>query len=216
MENWRSVRDGFKKQATPLESRWLYDALHESGHIKNGDVTDDQSLVEDQEISPESSGPEEEAANEWAEDTLFDSRSDAIEDAITEACRGRLQSLKAALPRVAQDYNINVGALANYMAYRLAQQRENWWGAAHGLQDGGKESLRGRQGRVARMHEYLQVVGVDRALLQRALNDESYATLKKKLNIGCKTWTVEMVFTASVPLTSWWLKIKWDSVLNAE
>lgn len=160
------------KQGTPLESRWLYDALHESGHIKNGDVTDDQALVEDQEISPESSVPEEESANEWAEDTLFDSRSDTIEEACTEACRGRLQNLKGTLPHVAQDYNINVGALANHMAYRLAEQHESWWGAAHNLQDGGKNPFEVARDVLLEYTNLYRLSEFDRALLQRALNDE--------------------------------------------
>jgi len=122
------------KQTMQLESRWLYDALHESGHIKNGDVTDDNSLIEDQEISPETSGTEEEAANEWAEDTLFDGRSEELEEACTKACHGQLQRLKAALPEVAKEFNVNLGSLANHMAYRLKEQHENWWGAAQNLQ----------------------------------------------------------------------------------
>jgi transcriptional regulator with XRE-family HTH domain len=160
------------KQATPLESRWLYDALHESGHIKNGDVTDDLALIEDQEISPESSIPEEEAANEWAEDTLFDSRSDDIEEACTRACRGRLEGLKSALPKVASDYNINLGVLANHMAHRLAQQRENWWGAAHNLQTAGRDPFDVAREIFLQYTNLFRLSEFDRALLQRAINDE--------------------------------------------
>lgn len=160
------------KQATPLESRWLYDALHESGHIKNGDVNDDTALIEDQEISPESSVPEEEAANEWAEDTLFDSHSDEIEDACTRACGGRLQSLKDSLPRVAREHNINLGVLANYMAYRLAQQRENWWGAAHNLQSDSRDPFEVARDILFERTNLLRLSEFDRALLQRALNEE--------------------------------------------
>ena len=122
------------KQSTPLESRWLYDALHESGHIRNGDVTDGGSLVEIQEISPETRGSEEKAANEWSENILFDGHSEKLEEVCTKACNGQLQKLKVALPRVAKEFNVNLGSLANHMAYRLAEQHENWWGAAHNLQ----------------------------------------------------------------------------------
>ena len=160
------------KQSTPLESRWLYDALHESGHIKNGDVTEDVALIEDQEIAPDSSIPEEEAANEWAEDTLFDSRSEEIEEACTRACRGHLPALKAALPQVAKDFNINIGALANHMAYRLAQQRENWWGAAHNLQERGRAPIDITRDILLENTNLFRLSDFDRALLERALNDE--------------------------------------------
>jgi transcriptional regulator with XRE-family HTH domain len=160
------------KQATPLESRWLYDALHESGHIKNGDVTDDVALIEDQEISPESSIPEEEAANEWAEDALFDSRSEEIELACTRACRGKLPALKSALPQVATDFNINLGAIANHMAYRLAQQRQNWWGAAHNLQEGAREPFDVAREILIQNTNLFRLSDFDRALLQRAINEE--------------------------------------------
>jgi transcriptional regulator with XRE-family HTH domain len=160
------------KQATSLESRWLYDTLHESGHIKNGHVTDDLALIEDQEISPDSSVPEEEAANEWAEETLFDSQADEIEEACTRACNGRLQGLKTALPQVATEFNINLGALANHMAYRLAQQRENWWGAAHNLQAGSREPFDVAREILLQNTNLFRLSDFDRALLQRAINDE--------------------------------------------
>src|ERR1043166_2867242 len=159
------------KQTTPLESRWLYDSLHETGHIKNGDVTEDVSLIEDQEISPETSGEEEEAANQWAEEILFDGRSEELERACTSACKGKLQNLKTALPKVAEEFNVNLGSLANHMAYRLAQQNENWWGAAHNLQSSVRNPFEiARQ--VLLEHVNLSCLcQFDRELLQRALSE---------------------------------------------
>lgn len=160
------------KQSTPLESRWLYDALHESGHVKNGDVKDDSAFIENEEISPDASGAQEEAANEWAEDALFDGKSDELEEASTRACGGRLQKLKDALPRVAKEFNVNLGALANYMAYRLAQQRENWWGAAHNLQWTGRKPFEIAREVLFERIDLFCLSGSDRDLLQRALSDE--------------------------------------------
>jgi transcriptional regulator with XRE-family HTH domain len=159
------------KQSTALESRWLYDALHETGHITNGDVTDDAALVEESEISPEASSGEEEKANEWAENVLFDGRAEEIEEACTKACKGSLPKLKAVLPDVAKEYHVNLGSLANHMAYRLAQQGETWWGAAQNLQAGGEPPFD-----TARMLllENVNLAGLsefDRELLQRALSE---------------------------------------------
>src|SRR5262249_35026953 len=110
------------KQTTDLESRWLYDALHEAGHIEKGHVSDDSAILEDQEISPEAIGVEEGEANDWAIDALFDCRSEEIEEACTQACGTKLERLKAALPGVAERFNVNMGCLANHMAFRLAEQ----------------------------------------------------------------------------------------------
>jgi transcriptional regulator with XRE-family HTH domain len=160
------------KQTTPLESRWLYDSLHESGHIKNGDVTNDVSLLEDEEISPDITGDQEEAANQWAEEILFDGRSEELEDACTSACKGRLQNLKAALPRVAKEFNVNLGSLANHMAYRLAKQNENWWGAAHNLQTTARNPFEIAREVLLEHVNLSRLSPFDRELLQRALSEE--------------------------------------------
>ncbi len=160
------------KQSTQLETRWLYDALHETGHIENGDVTGDVSLIEDQEISPQVSGSEEEMANEWAEDALFDGRSDMIEDACTKACNGRLQKLKSVLPKVAKDFNVNLGSLANHMAYRLAGQNENWWGAAGNLQVESKSPFGLGRDVLFEWVNLSRLNTFDRKLLLRALSEE--------------------------------------------
>ena len=39
------------------------------------------------------------------------------------------------MPKVAKREHVAIDALANYMAFRLSQQGENWWGAANNLQD---------------------------------------------------------------------------------
>jgi hypothetical protein len=171
---WK-IRDRFVvvlKQTTQLESRWLYDVLHETGHIKNGDVSDEASLIEEQEISPEISGTEEEAANEWAENTIFDGRSGELEAACTKACNGQLQKLKAVLPRLAKAYNVNLGSLANHMAYRLAQQNENWWGAANNLQTTGRNPFGIAREILLERINLFQLSPFDRELLQRALTEE--------------------------------------------
>lgn len=160
------------KQSTPLESRWLYDTLHETGHIQNGDVNETVALIEDNEISPEASGSEEEAANEWAENTLFDGRSEALEDAATAACGGRLQRLKSVLPNIAAEFNVNLGCFANHMAYRLAEQDANWWGAAQNLQAGGRCPFETAREILLEHIDLFRLNTFDRELLQRALREE--------------------------------------------
>jgi transcriptional regulator with XRE-family HTH domain len=160
------------KQTTPLESRWLYDALHEVGHIGNGDVNDTSSFIEDEEISPQSSNKEEEAANEWAENAIFDGKSDDIEEAATDACKEQLRRLKAVLPSVAARFNVNLGCLANHMAYRLGEQGEDWWGAAQNLQSGGRLPFETARSVLLENVNLFCLNDFDRELLQRALREE--------------------------------------------
>jgi transcriptional regulator with XRE-family HTH domain len=149
------------------------DALHENGHIANGHITDDIALIEEKEISRDNdTKKEEEEANDWAENALFGGRSEEIEEACTSACKGRLQNLKTALPAVADKFNVNVGALANYMAYRLAQQGENWWGAAKNLQLNSRCPFSIAREVLLENVNLLHVAHFDRTLLERALTEE--------------------------------------------
>ena len=161
------------KQVTTLSARLLYDLLHEVGHIARGHVTAGESILEDQEIAPEKRNEEtEDEANEWAEDALFDGDAEQIEQACVAACGGKLQKLKAVLPDVARRYHISAGALANYMAYRLAAHVENWCGAAKNLQIDSTEPFdEARRTLLQRVH-LNRLAATDRDLLMRALTEE--------------------------------------------
>ena len=129
------------KQNTVQSARWLFDLLHEMAHAANGHVTEDQAVIEEQPIGFENTNgnDEETFANEWAEDILFDGRSQEIELACMEACRNNLRRLASVVPSVAEQYVMDTGALANHLAWRLASQGQNWWGAAENLQKGGPD-----------------------------------------------------------------------------
>lgn len=160
------------KQNTPLESRWLYDSLHEGGHIARGHVSDDTSVIEEHEISPDLRSKQEEEANEWAEDVLFGGRSDEIEEACRVACDGRLQRLKAALPEVAQRFGVNLGSLANHLAYRLASEGKNWWGAAHNLQQPEGDPFSTARDALFAHVNLQRLNNLDRDLLMRAVSED--------------------------------------------
>jgi hypothetical protein len=161
------------KQVTPLSSRWLYDLLHEIAHIACEHVTTDAALLEDKEISPEKRNDEtEDEANEWAEDALFDGDSEQIEQACVAASKGKLQKLKAVLPDVARRFHINLGGLANYMAYRLAAQGEDWWGTANNLQRDSTDPFDEARDILLQRVNFQHLSSTDRELLMRALTEE--------------------------------------------
>jgi hypothetical protein len=63
-------------------------------------------------------------ANEFAADVVLSGRAEALAMACAEAAHGSVESLKRAVPRVALDAGVDVGVLANHLAYRLSFQAE--------------------------------------------------------------------------------------------
>lgn len=159
------------KQTALLESRWLYDLLHEVGHIRMGHITDDIALIEERPICPDLHGGDEEAANEWAENVLFDGQSEELEKACEKASGGNLKRLKSVLPNVAEQFNVNLGALANHMAYRLQQQDINWWGAANNVQDTDKQPYEIARNILLKRIDLEQLNTLDRELLVRSISE---------------------------------------------
>ena len=50
-----------------------------------------------------------------------------------------LRSLRSAVQQVAKEEGVPVDYLANYLAYRLSFDGENWWGTARNLQKPGSD-----------------------------------------------------------------------------
>lgn len=124
------------KQTTEQTARWLFDLLHEIGHIVNDHVTEMSAVIETEPLGPKESDvdDEETVANEWAEDVLFDGRTEEIERAVVRECRGNLRMLKNAVSKVADTENMELGVLANHMAWRLSKESTSWWGTAENMQ----------------------------------------------------------------------------------
>jgi len=160
------------KQTTSLESRWLYDLLHEWGHLASGHLSEDSTLLETEPIAPGINETGEIEANEWAEDALFDGDSSEIEQACTQACYGKLQRLKAVLPGVARRYNVNPASLANHMAFRLASEGKDWWGTANNLQEASINPFEIAREVLLLNVDLYRINNLDRDLLVRALTAE--------------------------------------------
>ena len=157
------------KQNTLLESRWLFDLLHEVGHIVSGHISKDMSLIEEQPISPDVKNKQEVSASEWAEDVILDGKSDEIERACVKGCGGRLQRLKIVVPSIATSYNVNAGALANHMAFRLAMEGKDWWGAAHNLQAESEDPFAVAREELLKRVDMQRLNWADKDILMRAL-----------------------------------------------
>lgn len=123
------------KQTSKHEARWLFDLLHEMFHAAQQPEADTMEVIEVDETSVERRTSDEEiAASQFAGDVMLGGRAEELAQACVQAAKGSVERLKKVVPDVAKHENVGVGALANYMAFRLSWQNINWWGAAANLQ----------------------------------------------------------------------------------
>jgi transcriptional regulator with XRE-family HTH domain len=121
------------KQVTRSAARWLFDLLHESYHAAQSD-SDCFVLEEPDEEDADLADDDELAANSFAGNVIFGGTADQLAQEAVNAAEGRLERLKRATVLVAKRHSVDPGALANYLAWRLSLQGEDWWGTANNLQ----------------------------------------------------------------------------------
>ncbi len=124
------------KQKTDSHAKWIFDLLHELYHVFVHLEDSNSSVIEEQEISPAqiSDSIEEREANAFANKIIFGDKADYLAKKCVERANGRMEKLKQSVISVAKEENIRVDFLANYIAYRLNFEGENWWGTANSLQ----------------------------------------------------------------------------------
>ena len=159
------------KQTSRHEARWLFDLLHELFHAGQRPEREMLEVIEADETSPErrDSG-EEVAASQFAGDVVLDGKAEALAQACVKASGGSLERLKSVLPTVAARNGVAIGALANYMAFRLSWQGENWWGAAANLQARDSDPWAIARDVFVERFPYAIDNELDRQLLDRALH----------------------------------------------
>jgi transcriptional regulator with XRE-family HTH domain len=126
------------KQRTASVARWSVDLLHELYHLSTKPGSD-IAIVEPSEGRAEAGFEDEEIdATDFAGDVLLDGRADELAIMCQRESKGRVEHLKNVVVQVAKKEKVDVGVLANYMAYRLGQENKiNWWGTAMNLQPDG-------------------------------------------------------------------------------
>jgi transcriptional regulator with XRE-family HTH domain/Zn-dependent peptidase ImmA (M78 family) len=159
------------KQRTPWESRWTFDLAHELGHVARHIDAGTSAVVELGEINPlaTSADDDEQEANEFAGELLLGEPKTLARE-LAERTRHALPRLKAEVQKAARDHGVEVDALANYMAWRLDLEGENWWSTAGSLQDeSGRAPLVAREALLRRINWSL-LTEDDAALLRAALD----------------------------------------------
>ncbi len=122
------------KQVTDAQARWMFDLLHELKHVASHLSVERPAFVESEEISPHAPVGEERQASRFAGAAILFGRAEELTQRCVAEAGGATERLKRAVQRVAEAEHVPVDALANYIAFRLSRQGQNWWGTANNLQ----------------------------------------------------------------------------------
>ncbi len=122
------------KQSTEFDARMTYDLAHELAHVALHLSPGQPSMIETEEISFDT---EEETAEDEAGDfagaVVLGDPEALTRDVVRRAGR-EVRLLQSVVKQVAPRARVSVGALANYLAWRLEEEAD-WWGAATNLQE---------------------------------------------------------------------------------
>jgi transcriptional regulator with XRE-family HTH domain len=159
------------KQQTKSEARWLFDLLHELWHAGEEPDQPERSLLELPETDPDRrQSTEEKHASMYAGNVVLDGRAEELVKIVLKETDGLIPRFKATVPKVAEREGVSAASLANYMAFRLSLQGQNWWGTANNLQPEGDPWTITRDAFLLRC-DFSQVNPTDRELLTRALEE---------------------------------------------
>lgn len=134
--NINGIRVIVLKQNTKYHARWIFDLLHEMYHALAHLDEPESSIIETQELNPfiNNDTVEEREANTFAHQVLFGDRTEELLTQCVQQTRGKMERLKAVVQTIARKENIREDILANYVAYRLSLDDQNWWGSAASMQ----------------------------------------------------------------------------------
>lgn len=160
------------KQRTQSLARWLFDLLHEFRHAGESPSSPTHAVIEAAETSPERLNSEEEKEASWfAGEVSLGGRAEKLIEECVNKAQGNIPRLKAVVPSVAQSAGVDPAALANYMAYRLSLQGENWWGTATNLQPKGESPWGIARDLLLQRVNLTRLTGLDRELFVQALRE---------------------------------------------
>lgn len=161
------------KHRSRFLARWVFDLLHEWHHAGQAPNEQSHSWIEEADlVSTRRTSPEEQAASQFAGNVLLDGQAEALVAACMKATKGDIPLFKSAAPRIAQQAGVVVDHFANYLAWRLSLQQENWWGTANNLQTQVGDPFSVARDVFYRRFDFQRIDPVDARLLERALRRE--------------------------------------------
>lgn len=150
----------------------MYDLWHEVGHIIE-DAESESFAVIEEEI-PASDDPHEQHAMSIAGDVILDGKADDLAHRAMDLVDSNVPRLDRVVARVAREARVSVGALANHLAFRIAQDSDgkiNWWGAAAKFQAKENDPWQTARDILLEHVDFGRLNPGDRDLLVRALSD---------------------------------------------
>jgi hypothetical protein len=161
------------KQNTSSEARWMTDLLHELRHAAERPELMELETLDSDVLSVERrKSPEEQEATEFSGDVVLEGQAELLARECVAEAKGNTRFLKNAVEGVARRHHVRVDVLANYMAYRLALQGQNWWGAATNLQPTNEGPWQVTRDFLVQRIDPSRLDDSDRRLLLRALERE--------------------------------------------
>ena len=163
------------KQRSSSEARWMFDLLHELYHAAQQPQESSLSIIEAPATSVERRDSDEEvSASQFAADVILNGNADKFAQQCVKRARGSVERLKGAVRRISAEEDLDVGSLANYMAFRLSWQGIDWWGAAQNLQKTGIDPWQVARDAFFRRFPFALDDQVDCGLLRRALRGNEH------------------------------------------
>jgi transcriptional regulator with XRE-family HTH domain len=122
--------------SSAFESRWLFDLLHELGHLADPTLASDRGSADavHSEISSTDRDPQEVYANDWANTVLFGVPIDELVDEVEILTQGRRSARQRAVHRVARRRSLDEQCLAFAIAFELSGRGDDWWSGASAMQ----------------------------------------------------------------------------------
>lgn len=161
------------KQALRYPARWLFDLLHELRHAGENPEDEQFEVIEGAETSEERRTSREEQLASWfAGQVALNGRAEELVKESLDVAGGDLRLFKRAAETVAKRHDVSLSQLANYMAFRLSLQGQNWWGTAANLQDKSFDPLTHARDVFFERFNFEKVPEGDLELLTLALHDE--------------------------------------------
>jgi transcriptional regulator with XRE-family HTH domain len=160
------------KQTTDSPGRWIIDLFHELKHIEQMPANVDVAWIEEFDKTGRSDdSDEEEEATDFAVDVVLGGSAEALAEECARECKQRLQVLKSVVQRVAERHKVRTDVLANYLAYRLEEEGQHWWGTAQSLRDVGPDPWRTAKDILVANLDCTALNPIDLGLLMQALTE---------------------------------------------
>ena len=161
------------KQSLRYPARWLFDLLHEMRHAGDSPEAEEFEVIEASETSDERRNSKDEQQASWfAGQVALDGKAEELVKECLAFAESDLRQLKVAVETIAKRRQVSASQLANYMAFRLSLQNENWWGVASNLQDKSYDPLAHARDVFFNRFSFKDLDQSDSDLLSLALHEE--------------------------------------------